>query len=436
MFEAGPDHLRAMLLLRSIGCGVQMRSRTVRAAAVLAALLMVLGVVAEVAGPAVARPRLVSTKSFADPSVLPFRGGYFALATGDDAPGAWAPRPDGPWQATGPTLVRVPGWAANAGVWAADATRIAGHYVMYYSVPVRGLGREGRCIGAAVSRSPLQKFLPVPGNRPLVCPGAASARRAPDGVRTHASRLPRRGVIDPSVLRIGGRHYLLYKTQGTPATIRIVRLGRRGLTTRGHSHQLLQTRGISENPVIVRHGRSYYLLTSEGYFAGCGYSTTWRRSRSLFHWQGSRQHVLMRSRGTGVCGPGGADVVQRAGRGHLVFFHGWVCGASHACSNRGVTHNGSARRGLYAGRLVWHRGTPHVVSLDPPHHSKRHHHKKHAKKKHHRHGTRHLKRKHRAHHHKHRRHHAKKRHHVERRHRVRRHHATRKAERRTTRKRH
>ena len=414
----------------------------------MAALLMVFGVIAEAAGPAAARPRLVSTRSFADPSILPFRGGYFGISTGDDAPGAWAPRADGPWQGTGPALVRVPGWAANAGVWAADATRIGDRYVMYYSVPVRGLGREGRCIGAAVARSPLQKFVPVPGDRPLVCPGAATARRAPDGVRTRASRLPRRGVIDPSVLHLGSRHYLLYKTQGTPATIRIVRLGRWGLTTRGRSRQLLQTGDISENPVITRHGHSYYLFTSEGYFAGCGYSTTWRRSSSLFSWQRSRQHSLLRTRSTGICGPGGADVVQRSGRRNLVFFHGWVCGASHACSTHGAEHNPTARRGLYAGRLVFRGGKPHVTQLDPPHRAKRHHPKKrgHAKRhhpkrhkrhaKHGKHAKSHLKRKHRTTHHKKRtkriRRHATRRHHAVKRHVTRKRHAKRPTRRHTT----
>jgi hypothetical protein len=166
-------------------------------------------------------------------------------------------------------------------------------------------------------------------------------------------------VIDPSYFHIGTRSYLLYRTQRTPATIRIVRLWHHGVRAARHSRQILRTRHITENPVLVRHGHRWVLFTSEGYYGSCGYRTSWRSSRSLFHFS-TRGHRLLAGRQAHVCGPGGLDVA-----GRLVFFHGWVCLGERPCRrghDLGATRYG-ARRTMYAGRLRWHHGRPHVQLL-------------------------------------------------------------------------
>ncbi|MBO0703424.1 MAG: hypothetical protein J2P38_10860, partial [Candidatus Dormibacteraeota bacterium] len=200
------------------------------------------------------------------------------------------------------------------------------------------------------------------------CPRGARTAPAPDPARPAHGRLPHRGVIDPSVLGMGRRLYLVYKTQGVPSTIRIVLLHHRGLLAGRHSHELIRSRHIVENPVIQRRGHHYVLVTSEGSYKGCGYTTVWRRSRHLFRWSGARPHVLLRQRNTGICGPGGADVVRRR-HGDLVFFHGWTCG-SHP---RACRSGGRGRRTMYAVSLVWHSGRPR---LRPVHAHARHLHGK------------------------------------------------------------
>jgi hypothetical protein len=323
------------------------------------------------ASPPAPRPVRVApvlpAQGFADPSVVRFSGGYVALATGIGAPRATATNPRGPWRMRSRAMPRVPAWARSAQVWASDMMRIHHRWLLYYSVPVRGLGREGRCIGVATSRSALGRFRPV-GHRPLVCPRAARTRRAWDTMAHRGRNLPRGGVIDPSVFRgASGRPYLLYKTQGYPASIRVLPLSPGGARARHHarSRQLVRSRGIVENPVMLRrHGR-FVLLTSEGFYGDCHYRTTWRRSKHLMRWKHARPHTLLRRAGLGVCGPGGADVVTVRGRRSLVFFHGWTCWGGRLPCPPGfrMTHARGLRahRTLFAAHLRWtHHGKPRV----------------------------------------------------------------------------
>jgi hypothetical protein len=117
----------------------------------------------------------------------------------------------------------------------------------------------------------------------------------------------------------------------------------------------VRSHGIIENPVVVRRGGRWLLITSEGDFAGCGYRTTWRSSRDLRRW--SRPRLLLGGRSSRLCGPGGADVVHTGGR-TMLYFHAWVCqGGTRPCPSwfRVRRHAGGVR-GLYAARLeVGHR---------------------------------------------------------------------------------
>lgn len=336
-----------------------------RFTASIATLVLVLGGLAVTgatigAGPAEAHrhsPRPVSDHTVADPSVVPYGTGFLAISTGEGAPGAVASSAFGEWHRTGPLLRNLPHWAKNHLVWAADAAQVGRRWVMYYSVPVRGIGHDARCIGVAVSSNPAHGF-DAHGRRPLVCPSGAHAR-ADDRLRGRARSLPRRGVIDPSYFHRGERSYLLYRTQGTPATIRIVRLHHQGLRAAHHSHQILRTRRITENPVLVKHGHRYVLFASQGYYGSCSYATSWRASRSLRHFPTHGHRLLSRHR-TRICGPGGLDVA-----GRTVFFHGWLCGdeGRHCRRSHDYTHRAAARRLMYAGRLHWRHGRPHVQVL-------------------------------------------------------------------------
>jgi hypothetical protein len=293
----------------------------------------------------------------ADPSVVAYGHELLAISSGTRAPGAIATSASGRWHATGPLLHDLPGWVDDGSIWAADAAHIGRRWVMYYSAPVRGLAHHARCIGVAVSSDPLRGF-DASGRTPLVCPAGARAGRADDRLRGRGRRLPHAGVIDPSYFHRGRDAYLLYRTQRTPATIRIVRLREGGLRAARRSHQILRTRDITENPVMVQRGHRYVLFTSQGYYGSCGYRTSWRSSRSPFHFS-SRGHVLLTGRRDRICGPGGLDIA-----GRMVFFHGWVCHGSRPCRRGGdIEHRRGARRTMYAGRLRWHHGRPQVQVL-------------------------------------------------------------------------
>jgi arabinan endo-1,5-alpha-L-arabinosidase len=291
---------------------------------------------------------LLRSRKFADPAVARYRHGYVAVATGAMAPRAVARSPRGPWHPIGPALSSLPRWATSAGIWAVDLDRVGKRWVLYYAAIVHGQHR--RCIGVARSASATKPFHPV-GKRPLVCPK-----------RHH------RGVIDPSIHTDGHRRYLLYKTQGTPATIRIVRLAHNGLHRHRHAHSrlLLRLPTIVENPVLIKRGRHVVLLTSQGYYGNCGYRETWRRARHLSGLRHARPHTLLDHRHTRLCGPGGADLVRHHGRKTL-YFHAWVCGRGrHTCPTHFLNRRAdrpSARRVLYAAHLRWHHGRPHVRAL-------------------------------------------------------------------------
>ncbi|GAA1947310.1 hypothetical protein GCM10009798_02950 [Nocardioides panacihumi] len=354
-------------------------------------------------------------RPMADPSVV--KTGprqYVAVATGSRV--ARLVSPNGVrWRTLGPALAYRPAWARPGNtIWAADLVRVGPRWLLYFAAPVRGMGETSRCIGVAVSRNATGRFRPV-SRRPLVCPPAAHAPRAEDRIldRRHARpTFPTIGAIDPSAFVDHGRVFLLYKTDGRPSSIRLLRLRVNGLHARGRSRPLLAARGVVENPVMVRHGRWLYLFMSAGDYSRCSYSTVWRRSRSILRWRGRPQRTLLARQGTGLCGPGGADVVVDRSRVRL-YFHAWACGGGvRPCADS--LHAARRVRALYGARLRFSRASVRVGSWIRPHapHAKRHRVRRHR-------AGHHVKR-----HHVRRRH--VRRHHVGRHpHRVRRHHAKR-----------
>ncbi|GAB2973178.1 glycoside hydrolase family 43 protein [Nocardioides montaniterrae] len=305
----------------------------------------------------VPRP-VLSGPAVADPGVVTVGRNRVVVATGRHALRATLGHRAHHWKWAGRALRRLPHWARRGPIWAPDLARVGHRWVLYYAAPVGGLGPQGRCIGTAIGRTAYGPFHPL-DRRPLVCQRGAHTRRAYD-LAGRGRHRPRRGVIDPSYFRDGsGRSYLLYKTAGRPSSIRVLPLARGGLARRPHAHsrELVRSRGIVENPTVVRRAKRYYLFTSEGSWAGCGYRETWRASRSLWHWS-AWSHPFLSQRSTrGICGPGGADVARGA-RHAEVYFHGWVRrhGTGPARSRRPAYRG--ARRAIYAARLGWHRGRP------------------------------------------------------------------------------
>lgn len=321
-------------------------------------LLLVLGLVGSVSTIAVAEPSdeirpIIAKRSFPDPSVAKFRSGLIAVSTGPRAPRAWLPEPGAAWRNIGPALRERPAWSTTGKIWAADIVKARGQWLLYYSITVKGLHRQGRCIGVATASSPLESFVNV-GRKPLVCPRKARAPRAYD---LASKQFSRQGVIDPSAfVADNGKRYLLYKTQGKPSTIRMVRLTDSGLRKmpRTTSREILRVPATIENPVLVQRKHRFYLFTSEGNYARCGYHTSWRSAARLGRLDSAPRRRLLTGVAGEVCGPGGADIVDLPS-GPVVFFHGWTCyGRDRACGrNFHKTRNRSLdpKRSTYAAPL-------------------------------------------------------------------------------------
>ncbi|SEB84754.1 Glycosyl hydrolases family 43 [Nocardioides exalbidus] len=293
----------------------------------------------------------------ADPSVVHDGTRWFAAGTGWRGATASSTQEYAGWVPGAPLLAARPDWARNGDVWAPEVVRAPdGTWLTYYSIPVTGLpSTDDRCIGVATSPDLSVPFTPLQ-TQPLACPSGAATAVASDVVPTERG-LPRRGVIDPSsYVAPDGRRFLLYRTQGTPSSIRMVRLTASGLRAAGPSRELLRDPGVLENPEMVDARGTHHLLLSRGDFGSCSYRTVWRASPSIRRgWQSAPEATLLDRRTTGICGPGGADYVP--GTPNRLFVHGWVCdGANGPCEATYSSHSDAALRGrrvLYLARLRW-----------------------------------------------------------------------------------
>jgi arabinan endo-1,5-alpha-L-arabinosidase len=271
---------------------------------------------------------LVWGRDLADPSVVEVNDNYLAVGTGTTITRFRAGGARGPFKELSTPLTAYPSWVLPGELWAPDLAQVAdGTWRLYFTAPTAGLAPGGRCIGVATAPTASGPFTPY-GDAPLVCPPRVGWAPASDELLNRGWDLPATGVIDASLYtERDGRLYLLYKTQGKPSTIRMVLLQPDGVAVSpgSRSKQLLRTTETVENPTLVRGERYYVLFTSEGAYSNCDYRTTYRRSRKKWSWPTGSTNFLGPVL-TGLCGPGGADVVApRKGGPSRMFFHGWTC---------------------------------------------------------------------------------------------------------------
>lgn len=337
-----------------------------RAGLAVAALLasVALTAVAPAADAAAYPDPVLTTDKSGDPSVVETRNGRVLVSTGPLIRRArWDPGEG--WRWVRPALSRLPRWAVDDELWAADLARVGDRWVLYYAARVRGLGKGRRCIGVATARTAYGAFRPV-DRRPLVCHARANTPLAWDTVPSTPG-LPRRGAIDPAYfVADDGTPYLLYKTDGVPSSIRLLPLGPRGVAPArdATSSELVRADWVMENPALLQRGGFFHLFTSEDIWAKCSYRTVWRRSADLATWPTRPRRVLL-SRATtgGLCGPGGADVLVVDGR-PLMYFHGWVRNGTTIPPDPPFVAGGrgpAARRVLYGARLRFVDDVPQVA---------------------------------------------------------------------------
>jgi arabinan endo-1,5-alpha-L-arabinosidase len=291
----------------------------------------------------------------ADPGVVRTGGKFYAFATGSRAPVFRGDTAGGGWKRLAkPALASVPGWATDGGVWAPSVTHTSAGWVMYFALAAKGFGGQ-RCVGTATAKAVTGPYHPAA--RPLVCPGGRDGAHDTVPGRPVAGA----GVIDPAPFQhTGGRRFLVYKTQRTPSSIRLLRLDAAGTDWTGTaSGELLRDSGIVENPQLVQRGSTFVLFTSRYGWNSCGYDTAYYLSTDLRDFHHAAQHDLTtRSSTGGLCGPGGASVTTSLDGGWRIFLAAWVCtGTSPCTTTQGVVPK-TARRVLYAAVLNWNGATP------------------------------------------------------------------------------
>ena len=304
-----------------------------------------------------------TTGEAADPGLVRDGNEYYAFLTGGPlARVISANTPQGPWVEQANALSRWGAWASGKGaVWAPDVVHTSAGWVLYYAAIAKGFAGQ-RCIGTAVSDSPAGPY--EPADSPLICPLLGGEDPAADRPDLTA------GVIDPSPFQASdGKRYLLYKTQKTPGTLRMFPVSDDGLHGRGEvSHELVRHADSIENPVMVQRGDSYVLFAAANWYDQCKYSTVWRRSDDMWSFADKEEHVLLDQASTGLCGPGGADVVASGNGPDRIFLHAWVCGDQGTpCDYEGQVTDPTKRRVIYAATLTWGEdgATPQVPAFLP-----------------------------------------------------------------------
>lgn len=295
------------------------RSPRRRPAALAASLGFAAALVAAAwAGPKGGRRELVLDENFPDPTVIRASDGrYYAYATG----GGHGGRPIRVqvarsadlehWTYIGEAMPRKPAWAEHS-FWAPDVSEHGGTYYLYFAAnPGRhGLlawmrNRDGFCIGAATSRSPLGPFTPQP--KPLVC-GNSFVNIDP------------MSFDDPAT----GRRFL-YWGSGYQA-IRMRELAKDRLSFANDRTVMLVPPGgayqkLVEGAWVLRHGGYYYLFYSGD---NCCVKTPHYAvlvARARWPWGPYEKHGTILEADERWLAPGHNSVVQDASGRYWMFYH-------------------------------------------------------------------------------------------------------------------
>ncbi len=237
---------------------------------------------------------------------------------------ASAPTIDGPWQIRGDAMPTgwSDGWSQYGATWAPDVfANPDGSFTLTYTARHVASGKQ--CIGVALAGSPLGPFVPY-GGQPLICTTESG------------------GAIDANTfLAADGTRWLLWKNDGNaigqPSTLWAQQAVDNGARLIGSRIAMISAPAgqVIEAPDIVQRDGRFVLFYSGGDYGGCGYLTSYATASALTGPWTRASQPLMTSANTGLCGPGGADVITQADGltgGDKIMLHGWVNGARHLFS--------------------------------------------------------------------------------------------------------
>lgn len=306
------------------------------------------------------------TGEFASPQVLVDGGRYYAVATNEDGNnlpamssddlGTWIPREPLPdyaqyrnWSGFNDALPRPASWAASRwqdgarryGVWAPAIARMGGRYVAAYAAVV-SWKKMRLCISLAHADHPEGKYTDA-STKPIVC-----------------SSDPR-GSIDPDLITVGGKHYLIWKNAGvkgsSPTTtwIRQLNTGATGFASGSKAHLLLRTAqawegNVTEAPDMIRYGGRFYLFYSGNSYTSRAYATGYAIcTRVTGPCTRPSSRPLLRTNKV-VVGPGGAAPFQDLEGRLRLAYHAWS-GAEVGSSTPGLCGTCPPRR-MYLATLA------------------------------------------------------------------------------------
>lgn len=315
------------------------------------AVMLGMAVVSVPTGQAATSARLVKS-NFADPGFVRFGSADYIYRTGAGFHASHTRAPVGGFSTPRPTMYKPgeptkPRWPTWVGpstetikgphLWAPHVFHNGSKYVMYFTGWSRDHARN--CIGIATASSPLGNF--IPQERPVVCGAPGHEAIDPVGYKT-----------------VAGNRYLIYKTSVQNVrewAIRAVRMTDAGTTRMAGiaAKKILEPGTKMEAPSVILHDHRVFLFTSRRNFADCSYATdVWRATE---FWNGSFVRVnrwIMNRDNTGLCGPGGAEVLRDGSR---IAFHAWPDANHDGQPDQG------APRGTYIAPLRWNSaGNPYL----------------------------------------------------------------------------
>lgn len=279
------------------------------------------------------------TGEFASPQVLVAKGRYYAVATNEDGNNlpamhsddlsTWIPRDPLPdyrkyrdWSGFNDAMPKPGPWAARrfidgrrrAAVWAPAIAKMGGRFVVAYAAVVNF--RTNRlCIGLGYADHPEGKYT-SPAKKPIVCSEDT------------------RGSIDPDLIKVGGRNYLIWKNSGvkgsTPTTTWVRRLNAKatGFASGSRAKFLLSTEqdwegNVTEAPDMVSYDGRFYLFYSGNSYTTRKYATGYAICKTV---TGPCRRPTTRpllSTNKVVVGPGGAAGFKDLDGRLRLAYHAW-----------------------------------------------------------------------------------------------------------------